>query len=453
MADPIPILHDQNRWWSDPKHRETLQFPYRRPIYEHIREYLGDSHDSRALALLGPRQVGKTTLLRQLADDLLRRDWPPGNITFFDFSDERLVAAVSPREILAAAPIGLSAEYPRIFLLDEIQEAVAWQRWLKSAVDHVRRGSGQPARFIVTGSAATSLREGGVESGQGRWDEVPIEGLTFAEFVRLSVPVEEDLSKSVAREPQLVERYLEIGGFPAHVRTEPPREARRQVREDIADRAILRDLRHAGVELDRVRRLFVYLVAGSGQVWSQGKRADDLEANRKSVGEWLSLLEGTRLVARLEQDSHSRSRARAQLRSQPKIFASDHGLISAFSSYPEPLEVPEVRGRVFEAVVFRHLRELVRAGQGSLSFARLDDDLELDFLVRYPRHTVGIEVTASTEARSRKLTRAAEVMQKTGIDRRLLIHGGLEAGHAKDIELVPFHEFLMAPQRYAGGPG
>ena len=125
-------------------------------------------------------------------------------------------------------------------------------------------------------------------------------------------------------------------------------------------------------------------------------------------------------------------------------------MIAAFSVHPEPLEVPAVRGRIFEAVVFRHLRELTRAGAGVVSFTRVEDDLELDFVVRYARHAVGIEVTSSSEAKPRKLGRAAEIMRTSGIDRKLLIHGGLAIGRSGDIDVVPLHEFLIAPERYAG---
>jgi len=122
--DITQILHDQNRWWSNPNHRETLRLRRRRQAFGRILEYLGDLHGGRAAALLGPRQVGKTTLLLQLVDDLLGRGWSAGNITFFDFSDERLVSAVSPREVVTVRPVGLSADQPRAFFFDEIQNAL-----------------------------------------------------------------------------------------------------------------------------------------------------------------------------------------------------------------------------------------------------------------------------------------------------------------------------------------
>src|SRR3989442_15542894 len=139
VIDISGILQDHNRWWSDANYRETRAIMTRRSAFSKLFDYVGDLHEGRALLLVGPRQVGKTTLLLQLADELLDRGWPAGNLTFFDFADERLVEPVSPRDVVATHPPGTTTEAPRIFLLDEIQYAPGWSRWLKSAVDQARR--------------------------------------------------------------------------------------------------------------------------------------------------------------------------------------------------------------------------------------------------------------------------------------------------------------------------
>lgn len=442
------IIEDQNRWWREPGYREVTNFTKKRDVFERVKAAVADRQNGRAAVLLGPRQVGKTTILLQLADDLLATGFPAANLLFFDFSDERLVEAVSPRDVLAAVPTGMSADFPRIVLFDEIQNVRAWERWLKTAVDQSRRGGKSSLKIVVTGSAARSLRDGAVESGQGRWDEIPIEGLTFSEFLTFGSPESDEPVRILARDPQAFERYLEVGGFPEHVAALSTREVRRRIRDDIVDRAILRDLRQSGLDLERVRNLFVYLVSGSGNAWTQGKRADDLEANRKSVGEWLALLEGTRLITRLERDRRGVARARTALRAQPKIFASDHGLISAFAPHPDPLAESDVRGRIFEAVVFRHLR--AHAEDAALGFFRLDDDLEVDFVVRRERSSVGIEVTSSVDLPSKKISRTADAMSRSEVTRRLLIYGGRQSKMVGDLELVPLSSFLLAPDQYLG---
>jgi predicted AAA+ superfamily ATPase len=82
--------------------------------------------------------------LLQLADDLLSGGWSPASLSYFDFSDDRLIEEISAREIVDLTPVGLSSERPRIFLLDEISKATKWATWLKQAVDQGRD------QFIVT---------------------------------------------------------------------------------------------------------------------------------------------------------------------------------------------------------------------------------------------------------------------------------------------------------------
>jgi len=78
---------------------------------------------------------------------------------------------------------------------------------------------------------------------------------------------------------------LEVGGFPEHIQAMVPvREARQRIREDIAERAILRDLRQTGVDIERIRRLFVYLINGSGNAWNQARRADESRSESEISG-------------------------------------------------------------------------------------------------------------------------------------------------------------------------
>ena len=62
----------------------------RRDLRLHILRRLGEVAERRAVLILGPRQVGKTVLLLQLADDLLAKRWLPQNLTYFDFADDRI---------------------------------------------------------------------------------------------------------------------------------------------------------------------------------------------------------------------------------------------------------------------------------------------------------------------------------------------------------------------------
>ena len=158
------ILEDHNRWWREPSARGADGRAFRRPLQRTVVKRLGRD-DRRALLVLGPRQVGKTVLLRQIADDLLDRGLPTTSVAYFDFSDSRITRQLSVREVVASLPPA-SAVPDRFLLLDEISRAENWDLWLKQVVD---QGG---LRVVATDSAASVLAHGGRESGQGRWDEL-----------------------------------------------------------------------------------------------------------------------------------------------------------------------------------------------------------------------------------------------------------------------------------------
>lgn len=428
------LMQDQNPWWRDGATRRARGYPVRRDLQPKILRRILRADDRRAVVLLGPRQVGKTVLLLQLADDLLSGGWPAQNLTYFDFSDDRITGDVTAREVVEAEPVGLDPACPRVFLLDEIRSAPNWDLWLKQAVD-ARAG-----RIVATDSAARLLRDGARESGQGRWDEIYMEGLTFREFIQLHGRPGEEVEAVLRRTPNLHERYLALGGFPEYVLQEDFPEVRRRLRNDIAERAILRDLSGLGVDVERVKDLFVYLLQDSGAELNAEARARDLGADPRSVREWSRLLSDTLLVSPLERFNRN---AAAGLRAKSKIYAADPGLVMAFA--PLPVQDASVRAKAFEAAVYRHLRETARELEGRLSYFRQGEDLEIDFVLEDQGGLVAIEVTSGLRVRADKLERLRQAAKRLGTDRRLLIHGGVLAETAEGVETVPVQRFLLDP--------
>src|SRR5262245_32025513 len=109
------VLADRNPWWRDSKSRTSGPLT-RRFLQGTVRDRLL-STDRRATLVIGPRQVGKSVLLRQCANDLLDRGWPPANLTYFDFSDDRLPEPPSPRDVASFEPLGFRGDHPRALLL------------------------------------------------------------------------------------------------------------------------------------------------------------------------------------------------------------------------------------------------------------------------------------------------------------------------------------------------
>lgn len=421
------ILEDRNPWWRDPAIRAAARYPARRDFQRRLLTAIGAS-DRRAQVVLGPRQVGKTVALLQLADDLVGAGWPPGNITYFDFSDDRLTEPVSPREIADLLPPRCVRDRPRVLLLDEVSRAPRWAEWLKQVVD-----AGAPT-VVATDSAASIMRRRATESGQGRWDEVRVEGLTFAEYLRFLASSAAESPESVLRRvPNALERYLTAGGFPEHAFDDDAHRARDRLRSDIVDRAIARDLAELGVQVEGVRRLFVYLARDSGAIFSARERARDLDVDERSVKSWVERLADAQLIRRLER--HTR-RATASLRSKPKLYVVDHGLVVAFASSAAPLDDPGVRGRTVEAVVFRHLRSVQKA-DGTIWFFRSDRGLEADFVIAGEGRPVVVEATSQTTVERERVKSVRQVGDEIGTDRLVIAYRGLVEEVRDGVRVLP----------------
>jgi predicted AAA+ superfamily ATPase len=449
-VDLSPVLEDLNPWWREPGTRKALRWPVRRGVHQRLLDQVTRLEDWRAQVLLGPRTVGKTTLLKQLADDLLDGRWPARNLTYFDFEDDRLTREVGPEEIALLRPPGASPALPQVFLLDELCKVPRWDRWLKRAVDN------QVGRIVATDSAASLLRE---ESGQGRWDDIFLEGLTYREFGALNsgprMPDAHSPAPGAARpipaaDPELVERYFALGGFPAHAASFDYPLVRERLRRDVVDRAIRKDLSSRVEDPEKVRKLFVYLVQQSGGEQNASDRAADLEVDPRTVGKWIDLLRDTLLIAALPRGTTS-TKASARLRGRPKLYAADHGLVNAFAE--SPTRDVDVRGRVFEAVVYRHLREVAREHLGSLSYLRWNDQLEVDFLLELGRERFAVEVTQSIQPKADKRKALERAADRAGATRAILIHGGLAEGEVEGVVFLPVGSFLGDPETALTGGG
>lgn len=445
----IALLEAQNPWWRDPRARVATGYRVRRNLHKAIYESLGGT---RAIVLGGARQVGKSVLLQQVADRLLDEGWPPGNLTRFDFSDERLVLPggqpFSARDIVEAAPQHVVRDRPRVFLFDEIGQSLNWALWLKQAVDASRAATVKHV-YVVTDSAATLLLSDAGESGVGRWDEYRLETLAFREYLGFMALPDEGEDEVLGRIPNALERYLRRGGFPEHVMEESEATVRRRLRSDIADRSIRRDLLRFDLDVEQALRLFVYLVQNSGAIFRASKWAEELQADRRTIQKWADHLEGMHLLERLPRDSVPPS---ARLKNPARLYAADHGLVSAFAVGADPLSDGPVRGAVFEALVFRHLREVLQ-GEPQLGYYRSKaGEAEGDFVLHdRAGRVVLIEVTSSDRARPEKLARMKEVGRKLKAARCVLVYGGFVPSREQDVDVVPLQAFLLDTRRATFG--
>lgn len=458
------VVERANPWWRDPAARSLPKaplFPYRDAFPVLWDSVTRRGPGRRAQVVLGPRQVGKSTLVRQILDAALDQAlWPSRGILYVDFSSDLFARPPAIREVLEAWATPAQPDRPRLLLLDEVSQAPRWAQGLKALVDATRIGAAADT-IIATDSSASLLRAGSAEHLEGRVDEHVLTGLVYSEFLNLAKRPEEDIEAFRMRLPVL-ERFLSLGGFPEHRFEDDPARARARIRSDVVEKAILRDLGREKVDVERARRLFIYLVRDSGAVFQAAKRARDLAGpdedapDARSVQEWVRLLEQASLIASLSPWSPAtkRTAAKGQLAARPKIYAADHSLIAAFDPAPNPRERPEVEDKILETAIFTHLRAL-RNRAGSFQLGYLRDDLgggdgEIDFVAEFPDRRVAIEVTNSTRV-ERKIRKVVPLARDAEADRLVIVHRGQTTGDSERESAVNLEEFFLDPRRFLGG--
>jgi len=173
----VSVLQGFNPWWAG----RALPVPtFRRLAFEACRTYLTNPTLKRAVLLSGPRRVGKTTVLYQLAEDLLASGVEARSILYLSL-DHPVLKLLGLRDILDLYHQHIHAEdRPAVLLLDEVQYSREWETEIKLLVDHKPN-----YRIVATGSASVVHRERLAESGVGRWVTVPVPTLSFYEFIHI----------------------------------------------------------------------------------------------------------------------------------------------------------------------------------------------------------------------------------------------------------------------------
>jgi len=298
---------------------------------------------TKMVVLTGPRQVGKTTLSRQLVAELAGAQY-----LNFDVPAQRAVMLAQ----------GWSHNAP-LLVLDEIHKMRDWKAWLKGVVD----GRAPQQQVLVTGSARMETFRQSGESLAGRYFRLRLHPLSVREWSEQS-----QVSPQIA-----LTHLLERGGFPEPALAASNADAQRWradyfaglVREDVLEFSRLQEV--------NAMRLFAELLrARVGSPLSLASIARDLQLSPVTLGKYLDILQALFIVF-VVRPWH-RNIARATLQA-PKVYFYDTGLVQGDE------------GVRFENLVACHLLKQVQWQQDTLGapvdlhYIRTKDEAEVDFCV------------------------------------------------------------------------
>lgn len=192
----IAVLSQFNPWWRG---EEIPDLPvWKRASFHDLFLWTDNPPAPRAVLLSGARQVGKTTLLLQVIETLLKNGVPASNIIYATF-DHPIIKMAGIDSVLKAwrerEPKAQGQEY---LFLDEAQFMRDWGTWIKHQVDFIKN-----RRIVFTGSAMP-LIHAEQESGVGRWHTIKLTTLSFYEYLRLKQSLR---SKIFINEKNIFEKF------------------------------------------------------------------------------------------------------------------------------------------------------------------------------------------------------------------------------------------------------
>lgn len=347
-----------------------------------------------AVALLGPRQVGKTTLALDVAGTR--------PAVYLDLESE------ADRAKLAEPELYLAQHADKLVILDEIQRTPQLFRSLRGIIDAGRRRGQGKGRFLVLGSASIDLLRQSSESLAGRIRYLELAPLDAGEIGR----------------DRLAALWLR-GGFPESLLARSDAASLRW-RLDFIRTYLERDVPQLGprIPAETLRRFWTMLAHQQGGLLNAAALARALAVDGKTVTAYLDLLVDLLLVRRL-MPWHGNTRKR--LVKSPKVYVRDSGLVHALLGIgdSEMLLAHPVAGASWEGLAIESLIGAAPSGT-DLYFFRTSAGAEIDLLLKLPghRHPWAIEIKRGLAPKiERGFHLACESVRP---ERRLVVYGGIE---------------------------
>lgn len=391
----------------------------------------------RLTIISGPRQTGKTTIVRQALDDIdmdkryVAVDEPPSAVPSLTFGSSAQVTAITDERdgkwlahVWEQARMDAdSSERGFVLVLDEIQKVPNWSEVVKGLWD-ADRAAARSMHVILLGSAPLMMQQGLTESLAGRFELIRANHWSFREMVDafgFDLP-----------------SYIYFGGYPgAASRISDQPRWREYIRSSLIEPNIERDI----LSMTRVnkpvllKRAFELGSNYSGQILSYTKMQGQLQdaGNTTTLAHYLDLLSNAGLLTGLQKYAGQQHRRRG---SSPKLNVLNTSFMAVNSGYSfeEAQADRTFWGRLVESTVGAHLFN-TGTPDIQLHYWR-DSPHEVDFILEKGRKLVSIEVKSTALGKD---SGGLAVFQERFAPERTLLVGG---------QGIPLEEFLIQPAAY-----
>lgn len=396
--DILRNLKDQNRWWVTGSVDSELAPPFKRKEYSRVKNVFFNEI-RRFPVLSGPRRVGKSTIVFQIIDELLKDGVNPQRILFYTL-DEFPNDGTSIKEAVEIYSKFIYEKNDFYLFIDEAQKDKSWKNYVKKLFD-----LNKDVRVMITGSSSVELETESDESGAGRFYTIKIPTMSFYDFCIMNgkeidvpkidvfkmhtLPVTEQsmiIMRLGSLYPEMV-RYMKNGGFPEYAKSGDYSYVSKLIRDQVVTKAIRQDIPSSFdiKNTEALANLFTFFCYNTSSIINVETLSNELNIDRTTCNNYITSLEKSNLIYLSEQLDIG---GKKPLKPRRKVHISDNGIKCAVTRN-NGIETNQTEfGASIETVSYKHIRDY---------YDQIDDDL---YKVGYIRNSKGQEIDIVVQEQS-----------------------------------------------------
>lgn len=327
--------------------------------------------------LIGVRRSGKSVLLRQLSEELIRQSVNENNIIFYNFESYKTRHLRDDEKLFDDIQIKIGSSLDKFYIfLDEIQEVSNWEKFVNALrVDF-------NTDIYITGSNAKLLSGELATYLSGRYIEIDVYPFSFKEFYENIKSMNIDWD-----ERESFKKYIKLGGMPFLGNLKLEENASIQYLEDLFRSVLLKDVieRNKIRDIDLLERIIIYLVSNIGRTFSAKSISDYFKSDKRKVSSetvynYIKACEEACLLIKVPRMDLIGKKI---LKVQEKIFIVDHGIRQAvYGRNHENID------QILENIIFM---ELIRRGY-KVTIGKYKDK-EIDFVAEKNQKKIYVQVS------------------------------------------------------------
>ncbi|MBU1203672.1 MAG: ATP-binding protein [Nanoarchaeota archaeon] len=423
MEPIIEILKEWNAWWETGKVNSELEGK-KRPLYQELL----NSHKIKEISIItGVRRSGKSTLMYQIINELIKKSIHPYQILFMNLEDEKL-SEFSLEEIYDVYKQELNPDKRSYIFIDEVHKKKGWEKWIRKKYDLKTND-----KFFISGSCSYLIKKEYATLLTGRNLTFEVFPLSFKEYLNFNKIQFKNLNL-ITKETQnklknKLKEYISLGGFP-EVSLKDKAYKKRILEQYFSDILYKDIIARYNLNVQKSKDLTIFLITNFTRPISLRNIRNTLGLSYDTSKDYISYLQESFLLFSLDHFSYS---LKEQKTEASKIYCIDNGLRNSVS-----FKFSKDEGKLVENTVFINLR------RNKKDIYYWKGQKEVDFIVKEKDNSLtAINVCYNNELNKREEESLKEFQTKFQKTKKLMIITKDIEEERDNIKFIPLWKWLL----------